>query len=105
MIKYIRTLAGVLMLSGVLLLVLSGLWDWHSLVANIGLALTSAGVTTFLIRYDISEATSTNLTRNVGIAAVGHGRSAMLEGIGPIDSLLRRSRPKFRFASDAISLI
>lgn len=93
-IKYLRSLSGILILCGILLLLVSGYCDWHNFVENLGLALSAAGITTFLFKYDIYQMISDNGLRQSGIEAVKQGRNAMLEHVGGTEDLLRKARPK-----------
>lgn len=92
--KYLLSLSGLLMLSGVVLLLVSGYLDWHNLVNNVGLAFTAAGVTTFLFKFDLQEMISDSGIRQSGVEAIKHGRNAMLEHIGGLEHFLRKARPK-----------
>jgi hypothetical protein len=92
--RYVRSLSGILMLSGLLFLLISGFWDWHSLVAHIGIALSAAGITTFLVRYDISEAAADNEIRRCGIAMARNGRNLVVGELGDLEGFLRKARPR-----------
>jgi len=82
------------MLSGLLLLVISGFWEWRSLVAHMGIALSAAGITTFLVRYDISEAATDDDIRKHGIAMARDGRNSIVEQVGNLEAFLRKARPQ-----------
>jgi len=92
--KYLRSLSGILILLGVLFLGLSGYFDWNHMLQNVGLALTAAGITTFLLKFDIYEMISDSGIRESGVEAVKHGRNAMLEYVGGIEEFLRKARPR-----------
>jgi len=92
--KYLISLSGLLLLIGFILLLIGDYWDKHSFINNIGLAFTSAGITTFLFKYDLYEMLSDSGIRQSGVEAIQHGRSAMLEHHGGIESFFRRAHPK-----------
>lgn len=92
--KYLLSLSGILLLSGTLLLVASGYFDWHSLIENYGLALTAAGITTFLLKYDIHDSLADTQIRRAGIEAIKHGRGAMVDTVGGISAFLHGAHPR-----------
>jgi hypothetical protein len=93
-VKYLKSLSGILILYGILLLLISGFWDWHSLIENFGLAFTAAGITTFLFKFEIYPLITDDNLRQSGIEKVTHGRNPMFESVGSLEDLLRKSRPK-----------
>jgi hypothetical protein len=93
-LRYLKSLSGILMLLGFLFLFISGWIDWHSLVQNIGLALTAAGITTFIFKFELREIVTDDEIRKSGIEIVRHGRNSILETIGNLEDFLRKSRPK-----------
>lgn len=93
--KYIRSLSGILILLGALLVFISNaIWDWQAILANFGLAFLAAGITTYLLKYDIDNYLSNDNIRNSGIEVITHGRNAMVESLGGISELFLKSRPK-----------
>ncbi|KAB0665078.1 hypothetical protein F6V25_10665 [Oryzomonas japonica] len=92
--KYIKSLSGVLILLGVGFLLLSGFYDWKGFIQNIGLVLSGAGVTTFILKFDLFEIVSSDEIRKSGIEMVRHGRNSMVEMIESIEEFMRKARPK-----------
>jgi hypothetical protein len=79
---------------GIISLLLSCFFDWKCILQNIGLAFIVAGITTFLLKYDIYEMLANDGIRNAGIEAIKHGRNAMLEYVGGLEDFLRKAHPR-----------
>ena len=77
-----------MILLGTLLVFFSNaIWDWHTIFANFGLAFLAAGVTTYLLKFDIDNYLSNDNIRNSGIEVITHGRNSMVESLGGISEL------------------
>jgi len=92
--KYLRSLSGILLLLGIMLLIISSIWDWHSFIENIGLTLSVSGVTMFLYKTEILDIVKENKINKLSISGIDYGRDFFLKTQSDIDNFFTNNKTK-----------
>lgn len=92
--RYLNSLSGILLLLGIILLIVSSIWDWKNFIENIGLTMSVSGVTMFLYKTEVRDLIKENKINKLSILGIDYGRDSFLNSPSDIESYFRSNRTK-----------